>query len=153
MRLDENELVKQNIGLVRSIVHKFNPKDQCQFDDLVQVGLIGLLKAIRKHDENAGQKLSTFAVKSIRWSIINELNRSGRPLNTSPFDEPYKEQDSLDFLDGFTELEQQIIVLHYVEKIPASTIRKSIKISRSLFDKTTQNIKQKIQESYDPILS
>ena len=40
------ELIEKNMGLVLSIVNKFNPRNQTEKDDYIQAGRIGLWKAI-----------------------------------------------------------------------------------------------------------
>lgn len=69
----ETRLMFENMGLVISIVKKFT-KDPSEFQDLVQIGSIGLLKAIRKLKEEKAC-LSTWAYKHIRWEIIRHIDR------------------------------------------------------------------------------
>tara|TARA_R110000751_G_scaffold266192_1_gene365246 strand:+ start:210 stop:713 length:504 start_codon:yes stop_codon:yes gene_type:complete len=64
----EEQLVQSNYGLVvsqaLSLLHK-----KSNIDDYIQVGLIGLLKAIRKHSSKLS-KFSTFATVCIRNEIL-----------------------------------------------------------------------------------
>ncbi len=64
----EGELVEKFKPLVYRIVHKFrfNPD---QFDDLVQVGTVGLLLAIRRFDLETGFRFSTYAWTTIQGEI------------------------------------------------------------------------------------
>ena len=62
------EIMEHNLRLVISIVKK-KTTDQRLFDDLVQEGNIGLMKAIYKFDLSKGCKFSTYAVWWIRQSI------------------------------------------------------------------------------------
>lgn len=68
----ENTLVKENIGLVKRVVRSFSPQDYHEFEDFYSCGLLGLLKAIRTHDESKG-KLSTYAWTIIKREIINHI--------------------------------------------------------------------------------
>ena len=43
------ELVKENMGLVKSIVVRFHDRG-VEYDDLVQIGAIGMIKAARSFD-------------------------------------------------------------------------------------------------------
>lgn len=56
-------------------------------DDVVQEGMIGLLKAIRKYDEEKDASFGTFAALCISRQIISALRSADRekhkPLNTS----------------------------------------------------------------------
>ncbi len=54
-------LVKDNLGLVWSIVRRFAGRG-CETEDLFQIGSIGLLKAIDKFDLSYEVRFSTYAV-------------------------------------------------------------------------------------------
>ena len=68
----EEELVHKHYGLVVSQALCF--LDSSYFDDYIQSGLIGLLKAIREHDESKS-KFSTFATVCIKNSISKLRNK------------------------------------------------------------------------------
>lgn len=69
--LDAKEkLINGNLKLVLSILRSFNRGD-VNLDDLFQVGVIGLIKAIENFDLSYGLKLSTYAVPL----IIGEIKR------------------------------------------------------------------------------
>lgn len=63
-------LVEKNIGLVWSIVRRFQNRGY-ETDDLFQIGCIGLIKAINKFDKSFDVKFSTYAVPM----IIGEIKR------------------------------------------------------------------------------
>ncbi len=71
----ENELVRANMGLVRSIAARFRDHigdhHGCDFEDLQQIGTIGMIKAIKSFDPSYGTAFSTYAVPL----IIGELKR------------------------------------------------------------------------------
>ncbi len=64
----EKKLVDDNILLVHSCVRKLMHPDY-EYEDLVQVGSIGLVKAIRRFDTSLGLRLSTYAVPLIMGEI------------------------------------------------------------------------------------
>lgn len=64
------ELVTDNMGLVYSCANRFRGRG-IEFDDLVQSGCIGLIKAVQGFDETKGFKFSTYAVPA----IIGEMKR------------------------------------------------------------------------------
>jgi len=72
--ITENDLIGKNIGLIIKLARSFNPANSTQLDDYIQLGRIGFLKAIRKHDSTRGQ-LSTLAWHYIRWEIIRYINK------------------------------------------------------------------------------
>ena len=73
----KEELINGNLKLVLSILRSFN-KGKFNMDDLFQVGVIGLIKAIDNFDLSYNLKLSTYAVPL----ILGEIKRYIRD-NTS----------------------------------------------------------------------
>ena len=61
-------LVEENLGLVFTVVKRFQGRG-CEMEDLVQIGSIGLLKAIDKFDSSYDVKFSTYAVPLIAGEI------------------------------------------------------------------------------------
>ncbi len=72
----ENFLVENNIGLVRSVVKRFLNRG-CEYDDLMQIGSIGLLKAIKKFDLTFNVRFSTYAIPMIMGEIKRFLRDDG----------------------------------------------------------------------------
>lgn len=79
-------IVEQNFNLVRSIVHRFMNRGY-EWDDLFQIGCIGLIKAIERFDLNFSVKFSTYAVPM----IIGEIRRFIRDDNPVKVSRPIKE--------------------------------------------------------------
>ncbi len=72
----EDELVQRNSGLVNGIAHRFRGRG-VEFEDLVQIGNIGMLKAIRSFDLSRGNAFSTYAVPLIVGEIRRFLRDDG----------------------------------------------------------------------------
>lgn len=70
------ELVEKNMGLVYTIVRRFAGRGH-EMEDLVQIGSIGLLKAIDKFDLSYDVKFSTYAVPMISGEIKRFLRDDG----------------------------------------------------------------------------
>lgn len=68
-----NRLVEMNLGLVRKEAHHW--KHQCQenYDDLMQIGCVGLIQAIERFDLSRGLAFSSFAMPYIRGEIQHYL--------------------------------------------------------------------------------
>lgn len=66
----QTNLVHQYEDLVHSLARKFS-KGKIIHDDLVQVGMIGLLAAIRRYDKTFGRSFESFAVPT----IVGEIKR------------------------------------------------------------------------------
>lgn len=80
------KLVQHNINLVRSIVHRFTNRGY-EWDDLFQIGCIGLVKAIDRFNDDYCVKFSTYAVPM----IIGEIKRFIRDDNPIKVSRPIKE--------------------------------------------------------------
>ena len=61
-------LLNGNIALVRSIVRRFIGRG-AEYDDLFQIGCLGLVKAIRRFDVSFDVRFSTYAVPMIAGEI------------------------------------------------------------------------------------
>lgn len=70
------ELVCLNTGLVRSIAQRFRDRG-VDLEDLMQIGTMGLLKAIRSFDLERGTCFSTYAVPLIFGEIRRHMRDEG----------------------------------------------------------------------------
>jgi len=68
-----NRLVQLNIGLVRREAHRWMRQSTESFDDLMQVGSLGLIRAIERFDLSKGYAFSSFAIPYIRGEIQHYL--------------------------------------------------------------------------------
>lgn len=71
-----NSLVRENMGLVISVAKRYAGRGQ-ELEDLIQLGLIGLLKAIDRFDMDFEVQLSTYAVPLIQGEIRRFLRDDG----------------------------------------------------------------------------
>lgn len=74
-------LIDQNIGLVRNIARRFVGRGT-DFEDLVQIGVIGMIKAARNFDFTYDTVFSTYAVPLIMGEIRRFLRDDG-PIKIS----------------------------------------------------------------------
>lgn len=81
-----NELVEHNVGLVRKIARKVYADDPAmEYDDLVQIGMLGLMHAASKYEPERGFKFSTYAVWWIKQRIFRAMLTSGPiPRSANP---------------------------------------------------------------------
>ena len=82
----KERILESNLNLVRSIVHRFTNRGY-EWDDLFQIGSIGLLKAIDRFDQSFHVKFSTYAVPM----IIGEIRRFIRDDSPVKVSRPLKE--------------------------------------------------------------
>jgi RNA polymerase sigma-B factor len=67
------QLIEQYLALVRSLARRYSYRGE-PYDDLVQIGAIGLIKAIDRFDLSRGVELTTYATPN----IIGEIKRHFR---------------------------------------------------------------------------
>jgi RNA polymerase primary sigma factor len=62
------EMISINTGLVAFVAHKYKTSS-LSFDDLMQEGMVGLIKAVDRFDPSRGNCFSTYAIYWIRQAI------------------------------------------------------------------------------------
>ena len=77
----EAALVEENLGLVRKVARRFLDRGT-EYEDLVQIGTIGMVKAIRSFSAERGTVFSTYAVPLIIGEIRRHLRDEG-PIKVS----------------------------------------------------------------------
>ncbi len=70
------KLVMSHLNLVRFIANKFKNRGE-PIDDLIQVGCLGLLKAIDRFDPSRGLEFTTFATPTIMGEIKRHFRDKG----------------------------------------------------------------------------
>lgn len=71
----KEKLIEENIPLIKSIVKRF--KGRLEYDDLMQLGAIGLIKAMQNFAVKYGVRFSTYAVPMISGEIKRFLRDDG----------------------------------------------------------------------------
>ncbi len=72
-----NDLVRLNAGLVRKIAHRVSHQCAEPYEDLEQIGYLGLIRAIERFDPSQGCAFSSFAVPYIRGEMLHFLRDRG----------------------------------------------------------------------------
>jgi len=75
----KQQLVESNLGLVISIAKKHDFR-AIPFEDLVQEGVIGLMKAATKFDPSKGYKFSTYATHWVKQTISRAIANQSRTI-------------------------------------------------------------------------
>ncbi|MCP9818618.1 sigma-70 family RNA polymerase sigma factor [Synechococcus sp. Cruz-9H2] len=78
-----NRLVELNLPLVRRVAVRQSASTAVPLDDLVQLGCLGLIRAIEAFDPSRSTALSSFAVPYIRGAMQHHLRDHGHPLRCS----------------------------------------------------------------------
>lgn len=71
----QNTLLMQNAGLVKKIAYQLKAKlpPSVELDDLIQVGMMGLLDAVKRYDDKQGAQFVTYASQRIRGAMLDDL--------------------------------------------------------------------------------
>src|SRR5436190_1101229 len=65
-----DDLIDSHLGLARALARRFSHRGELT-DDLIQVAMVGLVKAASRYDESANTKFCTYATVT----IMGELKR------------------------------------------------------------------------------
>jgi RNA polymerase sporulation-specific sigma factor len=96
-----DKLVEHNMRLVAHIAKKYT-QDKLEFDDLISIGSIGLIKAIRSFDEKKCIHLATYASRCIDNEILMYLRSAKKLKNEVSLMEPVgvdKEGNEVSLID------------------------------------------------------
>lgn len=80
-KINREEFIKENFGLVHSICRRFSGRG-IEYDDLYQAGCMGLVKAVDAYDFELGYAFSTYAVPVIMGEV-RRLFRDGGAVKVS----------------------------------------------------------------------
>ena len=82
--LKRDKMIYNNIGLVPLTYNKYFRRscDPALMEDLIQVGYLGLIKAVDEFDESRNVKFSAFATNVIKQRMIRGVNNLSYALGT-----------------------------------------------------------------------
>lgn len=83
----KSTLIEKNLRLVVYIARRFE-NTGVDFDDLVSVGTIGLIKAVNSFNAEKNIKLATYASRCVENEILMYLRRTSKIKSEVSFDEP-----------------------------------------------------------------
>lgn len=93
-----DNLIMKYLPLVKKVVGRIVTKDSMiDMDDLVSIGIIGLMDAIDKYDNNKNVPFEAYATLRIRGNVIDELRKSGRVS-----------RDKIDKLNQFYQIKENL---------------------------------------------
>jgi RNA polymerase sigma-B factor len=72
-----NQIMELNLGLVKKEAQRWSTQCSETYDDLLQVGCFGLLRAVERFDREKGYAFSSFALPYIRGEIQHYLRDKG----------------------------------------------------------------------------
>ena len=111
---EQQKLAETNMGLVGQVitdcVHDPNQAGMFNYDDLFQIGCVGLCKAAETYDPDGRARFSTYAYMLIRNEIYKKLEyatlRRNREQIVDPDDIPNRNGDDFDFCERIAALDE-----------------------------------------------
>lgn len=125
----KNQLIEHNLRLVAHIVKKYYSAN-CEQDDLISIGTIGLIKAVNTFKPDKKIRLATYAARCIENEILmyfRNLKKSSQDVYISEPIDTDKNGNALTFIDIIADesnVEDEIDTKLKIEKL------------RSVFEKT-----------------
>lgn len=125
----KNKLIEHNLRLVAHIVKKYYSAN-CEQDDLISIGTIGLIKAINTFKPDKNIRLATYAARCIENEILmyfRNLKKSSQDVYISDPVDTDKNGNALTFIDIIADdinVEEEIDTKLKIEKL------------RNVFEKT-----------------
>ncbi|MGE5390261.1 MAG: RNA polymerase sporulation sigma factor SigK [Deltaproteobacteria bacterium] len=99
-----NRLVEHNLRLVAHVVRKYESSGE-DMEDLISIGTIGLIKAIKTYNEERGVKLATYSARCIENEVLMYLRNTRKLKQEVSIYEPIgydKEGNEISLLDVLT---------------------------------------------------
>ncbi len=106
-----NILVEKNMRLVAHIAKKYGTSS-LEYEDMLSIGAIGLIKAINTFDFEKGNKLGTYASRCIDNEILMVIRNIKKSANDVSLDEPIgkdKEGNEITFIDIITSDDEDVV--------------------------------------------
>jgi RNA polymerase sigma factor for flagellar operon FliA len=77
-KTDKTDLLNEHAPLVKRLAYQLKTKlpPSVEVDDLVQAGMMGLLDAINRYEDDHGAQFETYATQRIRGAMLDELRSS-----------------------------------------------------------------------------
>lgn len=106
-----NILVEKNMRLVAHIAKKYTTSN-LEYEDMLSIGTIGLIKAINTFNFEKGNKLATYASRCIDNEILMVIRNIKKSANDVSLDEPIgkdKEGNEITFIDIITSDDEDVV--------------------------------------------
>nr|MCH9697463.1 sigma-70 family RNA polymerase sigma factor [Gammaproteobacteria bacterium] len=82
-----SEIAVSNLGLIKYLAHQYHPQNMTQ-EDILQEGVVGLLRAVDRFDHRRRLRFSTYATYWIQQAITRSMSKNDKlvriPINLSP---------------------------------------------------------------------
>ncbi len=134
-----DQKITELFPLVKSIALKYASHTH-PLEDLMQEGMIGVIKAVDKFDENNDTKFSTYAVYWIKKYILDYITKDAHHSHYEYNEEIHDNQVdiikadeskiAIDFPTNFPDIEKQVIIQLYQHEFTLSEVAKQLNLPR-----------------------
>ena len=124
-KTDQKEtLVHQYADLVKKMAYQIKAKlpASVEADDLIQAGMMGLLDAAGKYQDNQGAQFKTYATQRIHGAIMDEL----RSAELIYFEDVHKNEEEDHFLDRFIQNNKSDVINGLLSRDFKEALKESI---------------------------
>jgi len=117
-----NKLIEHNLRLVAHVVRKYESSGE-DIEDLISIGTIGLIKAIKTYNNERGVRLATYAARCIENEVlmhlrnIKKLKQEVSIYDPIGYDKEGNEISLIDILTSDSEIIEQIEARLQEEKV------------------------------------
>lgn len=123
-----NKLIEHNLRLVAHIAKKYENTSEDK-DDILSIGIIGLIKAVDSYQITASNKLATYAARCIENEILMTLRANKNKRNLIYLQSPItqdKDGNDIELLD-FIEDKNIDIFKSYEQRIMQENLKEALK--------------------------
>ncbi|MGN0160713.1 MAG: RNA polymerase sporulation sigma factor SigK [Lachnospiraceae bacterium] len=106
----EEILIRKNMRLVAHMVKKYSSSDM-ENEDMISIGTIGLIKAIKSYDMDKGSRFATYAAKCIDNELLMTLRSNRKRRCEISLNEPIgtdKEGNEISLMDFLESQEKDV---------------------------------------------
>jgi RNA polymerase sporulation-specific sigma factor len=99
-----NKLIEHNLRLVAHVVKKYENRNE-ELEDLISIGTIGLIKAIKTFNDGRGVRLATYAARCIENEVLMHLRNMKKTKQEVSMYDPIgfdKEGNEISLIDILT---------------------------------------------------
>jgi RNA polymerase sigma-B factor len=136
-----NQIAQTHSKLVHKIVHRWVNKCKESYEDLYQIGFLGLLKAVERFDPKLGNAFSSFAVPYIQGEIQHYLRDNASQLKIP--------RSSIEKLSKIRRLRKQFIALG--RQVNEADVAVKLGISTQEWQSLKLMVSQRLTVSWDEL--
>lgn len=181
MTEEQTQMVEENLPLVVHLVGKYFPQGALgmDYDDLVQEGSIGLMRAVMTFDETKGFKFASYASRVILNTVVTHLrcrtvrqeakwSETSARLDASPVgadgmtlaeaipDPSSTNRSTVNYdaiwsiLDNTNPVSRMMWIGHYLEGYPQTELAKRFNLSRQAVSTRLENVNKRLRVRLKP---